>query len=124
VREANYDGASVLLSSHVVREVETLADRVAILRRGRLVATVDITELRQRARQRLELHIDGPADATPFAELSPVIECYAAGTVIHLLVEGSVDPVIKVAGSMPVRRIVTDDADLEDVFLAYYRDPT
>lgn len=55
MHEANQAGATVLLSSHVVREVEALADRVAILRRGRLVATVDIDELRRRGRQRLDL---------------------------------------------------------------------
>ncbi|MGH9189388.1 MAG: ABC transporter ATP-binding protein [Acidimicrobiales bacterium] len=122
VREANEAGAAILLSSHVVREVETLASRVAILRRGSLVATVDIAELRQRARQRLELHIDGSADPTVFAGLESVVECNAVGNVIELLVEGSIEAVVKAAGAMRVRRIVTHDTDLEDVFLAYYRD--
>ncbi len=121
-RAANQAGATILLSSHVVREVEALADRVAILRHGRLVATVDIDELRRRGRQRLDLVIDGGADPNAFAHLAPVVECTASGDVIHLVVEGSVDAVVKTAAAMPVRQIVTHDTDLEDVFLAYYRD--
>lgn len=122
VQEANSAGATVLLSSHVVREVEALASRVAILRQGSLVATVDIAELRRTARQRLDLHIDGGADPAVFAGLDPVVECTAAGDVIHLVVEGSIDAVVKAAATMRVRQIVTHDTDLEDVFLAYYRD--
>ena len=122
VSEANDAGATILLSSHVVREVEALARRVAILRRGRLVATVDIADLRRTARQRLEVHIDGGCDPAVFAGLDPVVECTAVGDAVHLVVEGSVDAVIKVAATMPVRQIVTHETDLEDVFLAYYRD--
>ncbi|MGW5153698.1 hypothetical protein [Rhodococcus koreensis] len=40
---------------------------------------------------------------------------------IRLVVEGDVDAVLKTAATLPVRRIVTHDTDLEDVFLDYYR---
>jgi ABC-2 type transport system ATP-binding protein len=124
VRETCAGGATVVLSSHVVREVEMLAGRVAILRRGRLVTVLDIAELRRRARQRLELHLDGPADCSVFRHVPGVAECEATGQVVHLVVEGSVDQVIKAAARLPVRRIVTHETDLEDVFLGYYRDDT
>jgi ABC-2 type transport system ATP-binding protein len=122
VREMQSEGASVLLSSHVVREVETLADRVAILRRGRLIATLDIADLRRQARQRIDLHLEGAADATVFAGIDNVVACDAVGDVLRLVVEGSVEPVIEVAVRLHVRRIDTHDTDLEEVFLAYYRD--
>ncbi len=50
VREVVADGATVLLSSHVLPEVEALAGRVGIVRRGRLVAVAGVEELRQAAR--------------------------------------------------------------------------
>ena len=122
VQEAVAEGATVLLSSHIVREVEALANRVAILRAGRLVATVDIADLRRQARQRLDLHVEGNPDTSVFAGLEPVVECRVTGQVISLVVEGPVDAVIKAAARLNVRRIVTHEADLEDVFLAYYRE--
>ena len=122
VQETMAAGATVLLSSHIVREVEALAHRVAILRAGRLVTTVDIADLRRQARQRLDLHVEGTPDVDMFATLAPVVECNVSGQVISLVVEGPVDPVIKAAARMTVLRVVTHEADLEDVFLAHYRE--
>src|SRR5258705_5570056 len=61
VREEIARGATVFLSSHVLPEVEQLAQRVAILRAGKLVTVTSLDELRSRARQRIELHLDRPA---------------------------------------------------------------
>jgi ABC-2 type transport system ATP-binding protein len=120
VREVVADGATVLLSSHVLPEVETLATRVGILRRGRLVAVAGVEELRHAARQRLELHVAGDADAERFRGVPGVVEASASPGVVHVVVEGSVDGVIKAAAGLEVVRIVSHEADLEDVFLRYY----
>jgi ABC-2 type transport system ATP-binding protein len=123
VREVVAEGATVLLSSHVLPEVETLATRVGIVRQGRLVAVAGVEELRQAARQRLELHIAGAvgdADLARFRAVPEVVEVSADAGVVHLVVEGSVDGVVKVAAGLEVRRIVSHETDLEDVFLRYY----
>ena len=46
----------------------------------------------------------------------------ADGGVVHLVVEGSCDAALKAASQLTVFRVVTLDTDLQDVFLAYYRD--
>jgi ABC-2 type transport system ATP-binding protein len=120
VREVVAEGATVLLSSHVLPEVETLATRVGILRRGRLVAVAGVEELRQAARQRIDLHVGGEPDAERFRGVPGVVEASASPGVVHLVVEGSVDGVIKAAAGVEVVRIVSHEADLEDVFLRYY----
>jgi ABC-2 type transport system ATP-binding protein len=123
VREVVADGATVLLSSHVLPEVEALAARVGIVRRGRLVAVAGVEELRQAARHRLELHIGGAvgeADLARFRAVPEVVEVSADAGVVHLVVEGSVDGVVKVAAGLEVLRIVSHETDLEDVFLRYY----
>lgn len=121
VREAASDGAAVFLSSHVLDEVEALADRVGILRSGRLVDVSTVAVLRNRARQRIELHLGGPAPVGVFEGVPGVCSVRMDGDVVGLEVEGSVDAVVKAAAALDVRRIVTVEADLEDVFLAYYR---
>ena len=122
VREAVAGGATVFLSSHVLPELEMLADRVAILRRGELAAVERVDDLRRRARQRLDVHFRGPVDADAFARLPGVVEAQAVGSTLRLVVEGDVDAVVKVAAASEVLRIVSHDADLSDVFLAYYQD--
>jgi ABC-2 type transport system ATP-binding protein len=122
VRELVEDGATVFLSSHVLPEVEELAGRVAILRRGQLVTVAGVDELRQQARHRMDIRVAGPADTSAFSTIPEVVEASADGQLIHLVVEGSVDRVVKAAARFDVVRVVTHEADLEDVFLAYYEE--
>jgi len=114
-------GATVFLSSHVLPEVERVADRVAILRQGRLVTVSTVADLRQQARQRIQLYVEGEGESERFSALPGVVEASGGGGIIELVVEGSVDAVIKAAASLRVTRIVTHNDDLEDIFLELYR---
>jgi ABC-2 type transport system ATP-binding protein len=122
VRELATAGTTVFLSSHVLPEVEALAGRVAILRRGELVTVAGVEELRQQARQRIELRLARPADIARFARVPGVVEAQADDTRIRLVVEGPVGPALQAAAGLEVQRIVTHEADLEDVFLSYYQE--
>ena len=122
VREEVARGASVFLSSHVLPEVEVLAERVGVLRRGQLIAVAGVHDLRREARQRIELHVVGPVDPQLFASLPEVVEVTTSGDVVHLVVQGSVDRVVKAAAQLEVHRIVTHDEELEDAFLSYFKD--
>jgi ABC-2 type transport system ATP-binding protein len=123
VNEAAARGATVFLSSHVLPEVELLAARIGILRAGRLVMVATVAELRAQARQRLVLVAAG-ARPEDFAEVSGVVSYSGREGEVHLEVEGSLAEVIKAAGRFEVQRIVTNDVDLEDVFLGLYRSET
>jgi ABC-2 type transport system ATP-binding protein len=122
VREATGWGATVFLSSHVLPEVEALASRVGILRRGRLVAVTGLDALRAQARQRLTFVVDGPPDVTAFERLDEVVELDVHGETIELVVEGSVARVLRAAAPLEVVRMSTRDDDLEDMFLTFYED--
>jgi ABC-2 type transport system ATP-binding protein len=121
VEERVADGATVFLSSHVLPEVERVADRIGILRRGQLVQVGGIGDVRTAARQRLDLHVHGTIDADAFAGVANVAEVEIHGNVVSLVVEGSVDAVIKRAATLEVERIVSHETDLEDAFLDLYR---
>jgi ABC-2 type transport system ATP-binding protein len=115
-------GTTVFLSSHILPEVEVLADRVGILRRGRLVAVAGIDELRAQARHRIDFHVGLPTDPGVFAGIPEAVSVDATDGLISVVVEGSVDRVIKAAAGLDVRRVVTHETDLEDVFLGYYQE--
>lgn len=121
VRDVVAEGSTVFLSSHMLHEVNALADRVAILREGRHLITAPVSELSAQARQRIDVHLAKPCDTTALRDVSGVIELTVTGSVVQLVVEGPVGPVIRALGGFDVTRIVTHDDDLEDAFLRYYR---
>jgi ABC-2 type transport system ATP-binding protein len=51
-----------------------------------------------------------------------VVDASRAGNIISIVVDGPVDAVVKEAAKLNVRRIVTRDTDLEEVFLQFYKD--
>lgn len=122
VRELADDGATVFLSSHVLPEVEELATRVAIVRRGQLVTVANVVDLREQARHRIDIRTDGVADVSAFVAIPEVVEAHGDGELIRLVVEGSIDRVVKTAARFDVVRIVTYETDLEDVFLGFYQE--
>jgi ABC-2 type transport system ATP-binding protein len=121
-REARAAGATILLSSHTLPEVEALADRIGIVRLGRLVTVSGIDELRRQARQLIDLVVNKPVREADFGDLPEVVSVNASNGFVRLVLEGSAARVVRIAAELDVDRIVTHDTDLEDVFLRYYRE--
>ena len=102
-------------------EVERIADRVAVIRDGELVTVSSIADLRKQARRRLEFEFTDPVDEAEFASLPGVIGAASSGRTVRVVIEGSVDPVVKVAAKYEVTNVVSHDADLEEIFFDLYR---
>lgn len=120
VREVVAAGRSVFLSSHVLGEVQRVADRVAVIRQGRLMLTQSVDELRRTAFTRVEATFASPPpdaafDAVPGAR---VIDRFGAHVVFAL--EGSADALVKALASHEVLALDSHEADLEDIFLSLY----
>ena len=120
VRERRDAGAAVLFSSHLLPEVENIADRVGILRLGRLIREDTMANLREVARQRLEIRFAADIPAGAFAAVDGISGVEQNGRTVHLVAEGSVATLVKRLADFEVERIVTHDEDLEDIFFAYY----
>ena len=121
VEEVAAEVLTVFLSSHVLSEVERVADRVGVIRAGRLVALEEITALQQRATRRLEVELADSVDAVGFARLPHVREARADGRRLHLVVEGSLDAVVKALAEHEVVTLTSHEPDLEEFFLDLYR---
>ena len=122
--EVRADGRTVFLSSHVLAEVERVADRVGIVREGRIAVVAGVDELKRQARRTLEFHLETPVPAEDFARLPGVVEARAEGRIVYLTVEGSVDDIVKLASRYTVLNVVSREQDLEEVFLTYYAGPS
>ena len=115
-------GRTVFLSSHTLSEVERVAHRVAILRRGRLVVVDSVDDLRNVAVQRLDVEFAGPPPAAELRSLPGVRDVTTEGHHVVVSFEGTADALVKAISRYEVRAIRSRDADLEEIFLRYYRD--
>ncbi len=120
LREVRADGATVFLSSHVLAEVQRAVDRVAIIRAGHLVAVDHVREIEAKALRVVEIRFGGPVEAESFEGLAGVRSVTVEGDLLRASVAGSADALVKAAAVFEVENIAGHEADLEDVFLAYY----
>ena len=120
VRETSAAGATVFLCSHILPEVEELATRVGIIKDGRLATVARIDELRGKARHRLLFVVEGEFEPERFRALPGVFSASRAGATLEVVVEGSVDAVLKEAAKLTVKRIQTPGDDLAEIFMGYY----
>jgi ABC-2 type transport system ATP-binding protein len=121
LKEAAGEGRTVFLSSHVLSEVEEVADRVGIVREGTLVAVEEIRILKERARRRLEVRFATAVGADSFERIPGVKQVVMDGDRFQFTVEGSIDPLIKAIAQHEVEHLESREADLEEIFFAYYR---
>ncbi|KIH97938.1 ABC transporter [Streptomonospora alba] len=120
VREVREDGRTVFMSSHVLGEVQDVADQAAIIRAGRIVALEDMDDLRERALRRVTMTFAEPVDAQAFARLDPVRDASVEGTTLTCTVEGSPDALIKEAATRTVLSLTSEEPDLEELFFTHY----
>jgi ABC-2 type transport system ATP-binding protein len=119
IREAGARGAAVLFSSHVLPEVERIADRVAVLRAGRLVALAPVRDLLDRARHRLELSFVDPVPPDGLRDVPGVVDLLADGRRLDVVVDGPVGPVLAAAiGLGTLLRVAPAGDELEELFFA------
>jgi ABC-2 type transport system ATP-binding protein len=115
------DGATVFLSSHVLPEVQHVADRVALIRGGRLVLVAGVDELRARALARVEVTFAALPPAAAFADLIGVRELGRHDRTVLFSLQGEADGLIKALARQHVVAVDSHEADLEDIFLSLYR---
>jgi ABC-2 type transport system ATP-binding protein len=120
IREARTEGRTVFLSSHILSEVERTADRVAIIRDGRLVKIDSVEGLRDLAHHVVELRFAGPVPAADFERLPGVSDVAVEEHVLRLRVSGAITPVVRAAASHELLDFVSREPTLEETFLAEY----
>jgi len=122
VMEVRDEGRTVLLSSHVLSEVEKTCTRVGIIREGRLVRVGGVAELKDIKRYEITISFAHPVAVETFARLDGVtdVESLSGGSAVRLAMQGAADAVIKAAAQFPVVSLTSYEPSLEDVFLRFY----
>lgn len=123
MREAQSTGTTVFFSSHIISEVESLAERVGIIRQGVLVEVSEVEALRERSIRRAHIRFGEEVDTGSILSL-PEVELLGSDNKrgLMLQVQGDMDRLIKTLANYPIMDIETQRPSLEEIFLAYYED--
>jgi ABC-2 type transport system ATP-binding protein len=120
VAEERAQGRTVLLSSHVLSEVEALCDRVSIIRAGRTVETGTLGELRHLGRTWIAAELAGPPAG--LADLPAVHDLAVDGARVEFSVDAAeLDAALRHLAAIGVRSLVSRPPTLEELFLRHYR---
>ncbi len=123
MREITAEGRTVFLSSHTLSEVQRVADRVGIIRQGRLAVVESIAELRSKALRRVDLAFDAAVDGAVFEQFPGVRDVVVENHHVSMSFEGQMESLLNLATSRyTLVDITTQEADLEEIFLTYYHD--
>lgn len=120
VQNAKDAGKSVLLSSHILSEVEKLCDKVAIIREGEIIETGTLEELRHLTRTNLLVETKNPI--TALAEMNGVHDLIQEGGVYSFQVDTEVlDEVLKHVSQFGILKLESAPPTLEDLFMRHYQ---
>jgi ABC-2 type transport system ATP-binding protein len=114
------EGRTIFFSSHVLSEVERVCDRVAIVRRGRLVAVEEIAALLARRMRKVDMRLAG----TPprLEDVPGVLNIMIADGRLTCQVEGDIRPFLAAIVDAPIVDLTIEPAHLEDAFLELYKE--
>ncbi len=121
VRERREAGSTMLLSSHILSEVEALCDRVTIVRAGRAAESGTFDQLRHLTRTSVVVETSWPIDG--FDDLPGVHDVRRDGPLTRFTVDqGELNRVLERLVSLDVRSLVSSPPTLEELFLRHYGD--
>jgi len=120
LRRAAKEGRTVLLSSHDLAEVGEMADRVGLIRAGRLIAIEEVAQLQQRSAHLVEVKFRTPQDVSEITALPGVTSHSLDGPILHLEVAGDINPVVALLAKRDLDDLSIREPTLEELFLKFY----
>jgi ABC-2 type transport system ATP-binding protein len=115
------EGRTVLLSSHILAEVERICDRVTIIRQGRTVQSGTLAEMRHLTRTTISAETRQPSD--DLASMSGVHDLRTDGDVVTFDVDTEqLETVVQRLAALGVRSLTSQPPTLEELFLRHYGD--
>ena len=121
VNQMKVEGRTVLLSSHILAQVEKLADRVSIIRQGEIVQTGTLTEMRHLTRTTIEANTGRPVAG--LERIPGIHHLEATDRRVRFAVDSeSLDDAVRVLGQFEIRGLTSHPPTLEELMLRHYGD--
>jgi ABC-2 type transport system ATP-binding protein len=118
--ERKLGGASIWLTSHVMAEVERVADRVGLIRDGVLAQELAMNQLRQQATSRLRFGFPHPVDVASLAGCAHVTGASTDNDTVLVTIDGPVTDLLRQAAELGATTVDTERRDLDDIFLELF----
>ncbi|MDM5286589.1 ABC transporter ATP-binding protein [Peribacillus frigoritolerans] len=119
VMDAKNEGKSILLSSHILSEVERLCDKVGIIRQGQIIETGTLDELRHLTRTSLLVETKQPIPA--LGNVNGVRDIVMKDQALSFQVDtGELDNVMKYISQFGIVKLESAQPTLEDLFMSHY----
>jgi ABC-2 type transport system ATP-binding protein len=118
VDAAQMRGAAILLSSHVLSEVEHLADRVVIINAGQQLLVDEISHLKQRTIRSIDLFFPHPVAREVFSSIAGIKEVHVVGNRVNCQVIGSENVLLRTAVEHGVESVQSHESSLDDIFFS------
>jgi ABC-2 type transport system ATP-binding protein len=118
--EARDNGQTVFMSSHILSEVQQVADRTGIIRQGRLIAIDDMDDLSTRSMRKVEVVFADGVSPAEFEGIEGVTDLVVEDGLLHCRLVGEADALIKAVARHRVIDFISEEPDLEELFFHYY----
>ncbi|MDI9511806.1 MAG: ABC transporter ATP-binding protein [Bacillota bacterium] len=120
ILEARDQGKTILLSSHILHEVEKLCNKVSIIREGQIIEAGDLKKLRHLTRTRMEVETKRQLEG--FDRVKGVHDLYVKDKTVYFQVDSEeINNVIKFISPFEILRLESAPPTLEDLFMRHYR---
>jgi ABC-2 type transport system ATP-binding protein len=121
IQQLRKEGRTVFLSSHILAQVEKLADRISIIRQGKVVQSGTLTEMRHLTRTTIDAHTATPV--TGLETLQGIHDLDAGDGRVRFAVDGEhLDAAVKHLGQYGLRALTSHPPTLEELMLRHYGD--
>jgi ABC-2 type transport system ATP-binding protein len=116
LKERNAEGSTIMLSSHILSEIQKNCTRAAIIKEGRLIALDSVENLSKTAAKRVTLH-----GVTAIPEELETADANVTGNSVSFLYNGDIKKLLSVLGTLPVTDMTMTEPDLDEIFMHYYQ---
>ena len=119
LEEENKKGVTILLSSHILSEVQRLCTRVAIIKEGKIIKLDKISTLQENNHKKFKIEIKSKIDDSYF-KFSGVTDLLIKDNIISFLFSGNINFIMKKISEIEISNLWIEEPDLEEIFMHYY----
>lgn len=119
LEEENKKGATILLSSHILGEVQRLCSRVAIIKEGKIIKVEKISTLQENNHKKFKIELKSKIDDNYF-KIDGATNLVVNGNITSFLFRGNINFIMKKISEIEITNLWIEEPDLEEIFMHYY----